>query len=74
MRFWVTVMGYLYCSESLNGLSLSLAISMLPFGCINEMITFSLKKKKKKKLNNVNDYSISTPCIVVFPSFIFLNE
>jgi hypothetical protein len=35
-------MGHLYRYESVIGLSLFLSISLLPFGCINEIITFSL--------------------------------
>jgi len=42
-------MGHLYRYESLIDLSLFLTVSMLPFGCINEMITFSLQKKKKNR-------------------------
>jgi hypothetical protein len=49
LKFGVTVMGHLYRYESLIDLSLFLTVSMLPFGCINEMITFSLQKKKKKR-------------------------
>jgi hypothetical protein len=44
-------MGHLYRYESLIGLSLFLFVSLLPFGCINEMITFSLPKKKKELLS-----------------------
>jgi hypothetical protein len=43
-------MGHLYHYESLIGLSLFLTVSILLFGCINEIITFFLKKKKKKKV------------------------
>jgi hypothetical protein len=32
-------MGHLYRYESLIGLSLFLTVTMLPFGCINEMFT-----------------------------------
>jgi hypothetical protein len=41
-------MRHLYRYESVIGLSLFLSVSLLPFRCINEMITFSLKKKNVK--------------------------
>jgi hypothetical protein len=52
-------MGHLYRYESLIGLSLFLTVSMLPFRCINEMITFSLKKKKKKNHSRIQSNKIA---------------
>jgi hypothetical protein len=43
-------MEHLYRYEFLIGLSLFLFVSLLLFGCINEMITFFFLKKKKKKI------------------------